>query len=389
MTLAAADRRSGLPEMKAEGVGEIGRKNGNWNSHTLNDSSGRPASVRVLVVDDSAFMRKLISDILNSAPGISVVGTARDGAEAVEKVRTLELDVVTLDVEMPKMDGLEALSQIMEHTPTPCVMLSAHTKVGARVTLEAISSGAFDFVLKPSGTISLDIEKIREELVFKVRAASRVDPHVLRRRRVSPAISREGYGKVRASPAVVAIGASTGGPRAISEILTRLPGSIPAAILIVQHMPLGFTRVFAERLNEESQLKVKEARDGVPISAGEVLVGRAGVHLEVAPDRSGGVVRLTTGPLKRGVRPSADVMMSSAARMYGRKTLGVVLTGMGRDGREGIVAIKKKKGMTIAEDESTCVVFGMPKAAISTGCVDRIVPLGEIPETIVEMVGKM
>ncbi len=351
---------------------------------------GERSFIRVLVVDDSAFMRKLISDMLDAAADISVVGTARDGDEALEKVRTLSVDVVTLDVEMPRMDGLEALSRIMESNPTPCVMLSAHTRVGAKTTLDAMDSGAFDFVLKPSGTISLDIEKIRGELIAKIRAASKVDPEVLKtRERAAPAVPREGWVRVGASKAVVTIGASTGGPRAISEILPRLPGDFPASILIVQHMPVGFTRSFAERLDEESQLTVREARDGDPISPGQVLIGRAGVHLEVAPNKGGEVVRLTKSPPRLGVRPSADVMMASAARIYGSRTLGVVLTGMGKDGRDGVKAIKRSKGMTIAEDESTCVVFGMPKAAISTGCVDEVVPLGRIPETIMDMLGKM
>ncbi|WP_456487820.1 protein-glutamate methylesterase/protein-glutamine glutaminase [Candidatus Alkanophaga liquidiphilum] len=335
--------------------------------------------IGVLVVDDSAFMRILISDMLCSDEEVEVVGVARDGEDALEKLEELSPDVITMDVEMPRLDGIGALKEIMRQKPTPVIMLSAHTQEGARTTLEALESGAFDFVPKPSGSISLDIEKVRSELLAKIKAAARARGTTLTQgRRVSKAGSVAGFEPGRRSERVVVIAASTGGPRALSEVLFALPASLPAGVLVVQHMPPFFTRALAERLNAACELQVKEAENGDEIKDGCVLIAPGDFHMLIN-DRK---VELNKEPPVNAVRPSADVTMRSAADAYGENVVGVVLTGMGRDGAAGIIRIKERGGRTIACDERTSLIFGMPKAAIETGCVDIVAPLHEIPKGI-------
>ncbi len=337
-------------------------------------------------MDDSALMRKLISDMLNSDPQIEVIATACDGLEAVNKVASLHPDVVTLDVEMPNMPGLVALGYIMSEYPTPVIMVS-----GVRmpeVVLEALEMGAVDFVLKPSGTISVDIYKIQEELINKVKVATLVNLTKVRRRAPRP---RPASGALRSFPRalkrLVAIGASTGGPQALDHVLSRLPSDLPAGILIVQHMPAGFTRSFAQRLDRCCAITVKEAEDSEPIEPGRAYIAPGGYHMRVAQALGHRIkVRLDRSPPVVGLRPSVNVMMQTVAEVYGSRAVGVLLTGMGSDGAEGLKRIKEHGGATVAQDQATSVIYGMPKAAIESGCVDKVLPLSQIAEEITRLV---
>ena len=351
--------------------------------------------IRVLVVDDSALMRLMISDILNSDKEIEVVATARDGEDGIKKVTELKPDVVTLDVEMPRLDGLDALGYIMSEIPTPVVMISAFTKKGAEVTFRAMEYGAVDFVSKPSGPISRGIRVIGDELIAKIKVAVRVDLDKLNF--IGPKKIPEKYLKAKPKKIVpevkvVTIGASTGGPRALGGILSQLDPDIPAGLLIVQHMARGFTKTFADRLDRESRIEVKEAEAGNRIEQGKALIAPGDYHMTVRRDKIGketaGVICLNQDSPVYGLRPTVDIMMLSAVEVYGGKTVGVILTGMGSDGAKGMKAIKENKGKTIAQDKNTCVVYGMPKAAVEEGVVDKVVPLDKIAEEIMKMVKK-
>ncbi len=342
--------------------------------------------IRVLVVDDSLFTRKVLCDLIDEEPGMEVVGTASDGVEACERVVELEPDVVIMDVEMPRMDGLAALRRIMRLRPTPVVMFSALTRKGAEVTLEALSSGAVDFVAKPYGKIMVDLSEIREELLRKIRSAAVANLRMVTRR----PIQARRVSKVRAPytgrPLVaVAIGASTGGPSAVAEVLSRFPEDLPAAVFLTQHMPPFFTRVFASNLDKRTEVRVKEAVDGEPAFAGTVYVAPGDYHMLVVRRRGRIVIELDRGPKVNNVRPSADPMMMSVAKVFGSCTVGILLTGMGRDGADGMTAIKAVGGFTIAQDRDTCVVFGMPKAAIEAGVVDKVLPLDKIGDEAVNV----
>jgi two-component system chemotaxis response regulator CheB len=349
--------------------------------------------IRVLVVDDSALMRLMISDILNSDKEIEVVATARDGEDGIIKVTELNPDVVTLDVEMPHLDGLHALGYIMSEIPTPVVMVSAYTQKGAEATLRALEYGAVDFVSKPSGPISRDIRTVGDELIAKVKTAATVDLDKLKF--IQPKKVSENYIKPRSQKdvqgvKVVAIGASTGGPRALGQMLPQLDPDIPAGILIVQHMPKGFTKAFAGRLDRESRIEVKEAEGGDRIEQGKALIAPGDYHMivkrKIFGKKTAGVISLNQEPPVYGLRPTVDAMMLSMAKVYGNRAVGVILTGMGSDGAKGMKAIKKNKGKTIVQDKDTCVVYGMPKAAVKERAVDKVVPVDKIAEEIMEMV---
>jgi len=338
---------------------------------------------RVLVVDDSSFMRKFICDIISTNRRLEVIDTAANGIEAVQKTIALKPDVITLDIEMPEMDGLEALSRIMQKCPTPVVMLSNQTRIGAEATVKALELGAVDFIAKPSGNISLDLDKIQDELILKVKVAARAYQRVLNYTdmQTEPLADTDKYkassGKTLPLQKLVVIGTSTGGPRALQTILSRMPGNIPAGVVIVQHMPKGFTKSLALRLNDISQLKVKEAEDGEEIKAGTAYLAPGDKHLILIRAGHKVFVKLTDTQPVGGHRPSVDVMMNSAVTC-GLPIVGVLLTGMGSDGVEGLTRIKAVKGMTIAEDQSTCVVWGMPRAAMESNVADRILPLPDI-----------
>jgi two-component system chemotaxis response regulator CheB len=346
--------------------------------------------LRVLVVDDSAFMRKVLTDLLQSDPAITVVGTARDGLDAVEKSLALQPDVITLDIEMPRLDGYGALREIMARRPTPVVMVSSLTQAGAEATVRALAMGAVDFVAKPSGSISLNMHVTRDELVAKVKAAAHATPRFRRVLGDLPPIRREAKGMVHAASEIgrlprrlVVIGCSTGGPGALHQIIPRLPGDLPAAVLVVQHMPPGFTRSLAMRLDEISAIAVREAQEGDRVAVGQVLVAPGGYHMLV--DREG-VIHLNTDPPLHGVRPAVDKTMESVTPIWQQATVGVILTGMGYDGAKGMVGIKKAGGRTIAEDASTCVVYGMPKVVAEMGAADQVLPVHEIADAIVRLV---
>jgi len=333
--------------------------------------------IKVLVVDDSALMRRLISDMINSSPDCEVVDTARDGGEAIEKVNRLRPDVITLDVEMPRINGLEALAHIMMHMPTPVIMLSALTAEGAETTMKALELGAVDFIPKPGGkSISLGIEEIKEELLRKIRAAARSKPRRLHLQRRKKYLRPK---RLRDNTAIV-FGASTGGPGTLMDILQSLPDDMPP-IFIVQHMPPGFTSSFAKRLNALARFEVKEAEDGDIIKSGVGYVAPGDYHMLIRRSR----IRLNQEPKLHGVRPAVDKTMESAAETFGSNTIGVLLTGMGSDGAEGLKKIKQAGGRTIVEAEQTCVVFGMPKAAIEAGAAEVIVPSYRIADEIIRM----
>lgn len=340
-------------------------------------------SIRALVVDDSAFMRKLITRILVDG-GVEVLGTARDGAEAIQRVLELQPDVVTLDVEMPRMGGLEALQAIMRERPTPCIMLSAFTPRGAEATLKALESGAFDFVQKPSGSISLDLGQVAEELLGKIHAAHRVNLGLLALKQVLPlpAALPAAAGAPESVREAVVVACSTGGPRALSELIPSLPGGLGAAVLVVQHMSAGFTKSLAARLDGASALTVKEAAEGDLLANGLVLLAPGDWHMSIKGSPQGWRVALDQRPQHLGVRPAADPLFISAAKAFGPHCLGVVMTGMGQDGSKGLCAIKAAGGSSLAQDEASCVVYGMPRHAIEAGLADKVVPLSGLAQAI-------
>jgi two-component system chemotaxis response regulator CheB len=341
--------------------------------------------IRVLVVDDSAFVRQALSRMLGTEPDIEVVGVAVDGRDGIEKAQTLRPDVITLDIQMPRMGGLEALERIMASHPVPVLLLSSQTREGADVTLRGLELGAMDFIDKSSVQGHMNLLSLAEELRAKIRALASVPPeriHALDTRAERLAAPERHV--VRAE--VVAIGTSTGGPPALQTIIPRLPEGLGSAILVVQHMPIGFTHSLAERLDARSALRVFEAEDGQPVSSGQVLIAPAGKHMKLR--KRGGAVKiwLDDEPRSSLHRPSADVLMASVAKVYGARSLGVVLTGMGSDGVEGLRAIRSAGGRTLAESEESCVIYGMPKAAVEAGVVDRSVPLGAMADEILSAV---
>ncbi|HEX5970886.1 MAG TPA: chemotaxis response regulator protein-glutamate methylesterase [Gemmatimonadaceae bacterium] len=351
-------------------------------------SSSGPTTV--LVVDDSAFMRRVITRIVDGSREFRVVGTARDGVEALAQVHALNPQIVTLDVEMPELDGLQALGYIMSETPRPVVMLSAATTQGdVDLTLRCLELGAVDFVRKPSGPVSIDLERVAETLLNALRAAREVNlggVQLLARPRFvqapPPPVRPHG-----ATTAVV-IAASTGGPRALAEVIPGLPAELDAAVLVVQHMPAGFTRSLAARLNSMSRLPVAEGIDGELVMANRVYLAPGGLHMRVAMDAAGRrCISLDGSAPVWGVRPSADPLFHSAVEQFGRSVVGVVLTGMGRDGSDGLSAIRAAGGKGIVQDRATSTIYGMPQAALQRAGAERMVPLGGVAGAVVELVG--
>jgi len=343
--------------------------------------------IRVLVVDDSAVMRKLLTAVLSRDPEVEVVATAVDGVVALRKLARFRPDVVTLDLEMPRMDGLEVLREMVAQSETPVVVVSAHTPRDAALTATALSMGAVDVVAKPRNALSGGIDVMGQELLGKVRAVAgrRWRRPNLQRLPALP-VTRE-TAAVQARR-VVAIAASTGGPAALAYILPRLPADLPAAVLVVQHMPEGFTEMLAQRLNQSCAMAVHEARDGDPLRHGRVLVARGGRHLRVRNTPQGPIALVGHGPVVSGHRPSADIMFHSVAGEFGERAVGVILTGMGDDGATGMKALHDGLGHTLAQDEESSVVFGMPRAAILRGAVDEVLSLERIPEAIVAEVAR-
>jgi len=343
------------------------------------------SKVRVLVVDDSALMRKLIPQILERDDSIEVVGTAMDGSFGLKKIDDLKPQVVTLDLEMPGMNGIDMLKQTMRKLyPVPVIVVSSHSTEGASITLKALGLGAFDFVAKPKD-VSTRMPEIAAELIAKIKAAasSKTPP-------VKPLASSQQYGKApissdQAPTKIVTIGVSTGGPHALQYVFSQLPADFPGTILVVQHMPENFTEMFARRLDETCALRVKEAQSGDLLMRGRVLICPGSRHLKVKRLPLGNVALLSDEPRIRGHRPSADVLFRSTAEEFGAQNVSVIMTGMGDDGAEGLGTVKAAGGMTIAQSEETCVVYGMPKAAIERGYAVRVVGLEAMASTLVSL----
>jgi two-component system, chemotaxis family, protein-glutamate methylesterase/glutaminase len=348
--------------------------------------------IRVLVVDDSALMRKLIPQLLEHDNEIHVVGTAMDGAFALKKIEELRPDAITLDLEMPRMDGIETLRQIMRSHQVPVVVVSAHTHEGAATTFKALHMGAFDFVAKPENVLAEGMQEIAAELIEKIKAAV-ASPF---RRRALPAVgiaaqvkSQRGAPVLGPASKVIAIGISTGGPQSLEYMLCQLPADFPAAILVVQHMPAGFTNTFARRLNDTCNLEVKEAQSGDLIAAGRVLICPGDRHMKIRRMPLGDVIVLSDDAKVNGHRPSVDVLFRSAAQEFGADAMGLLMTGMGEDGAEGLGVMKAAGALTIAQDEASSIVFGMPRAAIERGYANRVVGLEALPNTLIAHCGSV
>jgi two-component system chemotaxis response regulator CheB len=334
--------------------------------------------IRVLVVDDSAIVRKVLTDSLSAEPDLEVVGTAPDPFIARDKILSLEPDVLTLDIEMPRMDGLTFLRKLMRYRPMPVIVISSLGEASCQAAVSALREGAVEVLAKPGGPYS--VGELRLALPNKIRAAA-----LARVWRREPAEAKPQAAALQAAAAgasrVIAIGASTGGTEAIERVLTRLPANCPG-LVIAQHIPAGFSRAFAERLNQSCAIEVREAVDGDRVEPGLALVAPGNLHMLLRKTGAGYRVNVKDGPPVCYQRPSVDVLFQSAAAAAGAGAVGVILTGMGSDGAQGLLKMRQAGAATIAQDEETCVVFGMPKEAIRCGAVDRVAPLGKIPEAI-------
>jgi len=374
---------------------------------------------KLLVVDDSAFMRKLISDFFVGNSKVEVVGTARNGKDAIKKIQSLKPTVVTMDIEMPELNGLDALKEIMKQCPVPVVMLSSTTQRGTENAIAAIESGAVDFVAKPSGTISLDLHKIQNELVRKVEQAAMVPISKLKKpsgskRQQEPvtnastvinesqqvgrahtpanatatkvAVTRPQVEWSKVGKKIVLIGTSTGGPRALQEVVTKIPKSIQAPILIVQHMPAGFTKSLATRLDQLSEITVKEAEQGDILQNGVAYIAPGGYHIKLRKvGTTFGIVLDNQEPPRSGHRPSVDVMFEDVSQFNDFDKVAVIMTGMGHDGSNGLKVLKSTGNViAIAESSETCIVYGMPKAAVETQLVDEVADVDDIAQTIMK-----
>jgi len=342
--------------------------------------------VRVLIADDSTVMRTALVRMLESSPIIRVCGTARNGVEAVQKTKILQPDVVTMDVDMPVLDGIQALKQIMRESPCPVVMVSSLTLEGAKVTLDALEAGAFDYLPKEDLCHEAGALQLRYDLVEKIEAAAR-SPLALRKKPFHALalgfVDNALLNRSHVVPKLVVLGTSTGGPKALQEILPELPGDLPVGILVVQHMPPGFTAAFAKRLNGLCKLSVREARHGEMVEAGTVYVAPAGQHTTIFNNGlHQPTLSLSDLPSETVHKPSVDVTMLSAADLFGEYTLGIILTGMGCDGLEGMTAIRDAGGITIGQNEATCAVYGMPRACADRGILQKVLPLSQIPQQI-------
>lgn len=360
-------------------------------------------NISVLVVDDSAFMRKLISDFLNQEQGIDVIGTARNGQDAIKKVQLLDPDVVTMDIEMPVMNGLEALQVIMKQFPRPVIMLSSTTKEGTTNTINSLQYGAVDFIAKPSGAISLDLHKIKKEIIEKITLAKFANV-----RKVSNEVNNENgplgkieyskidssedksprfIGNIHRNQKIVCIGTSTGGPRALQQVLTKLPATIDAPIFIVQHMPSGFTKSLANRLNSVSMITVKEAENNEFVQNGVAYIAPGGFHLKVEKSGPSLIIKIDQSAVRNGHRPSVDVLFESISELKGYLKIAVIMTGMGSDGTEGLKSLKLAGTVkAISESEQSAIVFGMPKSAINTQLIDKVEDVEDIGDTIMKYV---
>ncbi len=363
-------------------------------------------SIKILVVDDSAFMRKAITMMLESDPAIKVIASARDGEEGVEKALKLKPDLITMDIEMPRMDGLAALKKIMATHPMPVMMLSSLTTDGADATLDALELGAVDFIPKQLSFVSLDIVKIQDELLAKIKnivaRKHTIMSSIKRRLKAAQAAGKKhtatrsagiikspisnlarGITKRNHPISIIAIGSSTGGPLALQSVIPKLPRNLPVGVVIAQHMPAKFTKSLADRLDSLSQVTVVEARGGEEIEAGVVYIAPGQKHLMVKKSGTKSIVIVQTYPESAMYKPCVDILMSSVSDIYGKTAMGVILTGMGHDGVDGLKKIKSKNGIIIAQNEDSCVVYGMPKAVVEAGIANHIVSIDDIGNEII------
>jgi two-component system chemotaxis response regulator CheB len=346
--------------------------------------------IKVLIVDDSALMRKILADILNSDDDISVIGTAKNGKEALEKIELLKPDLVTMDIEMPLMDGITTLKHIVSNFKLPVIMISSLTSQGAELTLKALDEGAIDFLPKPTNIFSLSQSDIKSEIINKVKAGSKSKLCNREPIKIPDKIDtsiEEWKVTQKYFSNIIAIGTSTGGPRALQSLLPEFPSDINASIVVVQHMPPKFTKSLADRLNLTSNIKIKEAEEGDILYRGYAYIAPGDFHMEIVKEGKNLVVRLNKEPQVMGLRPTVDILMESISKINGFSKIGIILTGMGSDGTKGIVKMKESNSYTIAQDEASSVVFGMPKAAITTNLIDEILPLNKIAGIIMKKVG--
>jgi two-component system, chemotaxis family, protein-glutamate methylesterase/glutaminase len=353
--------------------------------------------IKVLVVEDSSLARKVITDILSSDPEIEVVGTANNGQTAIYKNDSLEPDVITMDIEMPVMDGLESLRHIMEKNPKPVLMLSVLTKHGAEETFKALEYGAVDFIPKPSSNLPITLKELADLLIEKVKSVSKSEIKIQVKKKEPESKIRKEYIKSdfekgivsisgkETSSKIVGIGTSTGGPSALAGIFRCLPENFPSPVLVVQHMPEGFTKAFAERLDSNSGLKVKEAEEGDKIIPGHGYIAPGHSHMKIEVRNGEKIIKLDRGNKVSGHIPSIDVLFDSISENYGKNSVCVIMTGMGQDGAKGILKIRNNGGRTIAQDEETSVVYGMNRVAVQMGAIEEVVSLTDIPESIVKM----
>ena len=339
--------------------------------------------IRVLVVDDSPTVQSVLTNLLSAEPDIEVVGSASDPFEAKDLILKKRPDVITLDIEMPRMDGIAFLKRLMNFRPVPVIMISSYTRANSLRTLEALDAGALDFVAKPAGNVRTGLRKLKHEITTKVRAATwaRIKPSVLFGK-LEKAVPKA---RLMPSDKIIAIGASTGGTRAIQRLLGSIPSDVNG-IVIVQHMPVRFTKAFAQHLNTLFPMDVKEAEDGDGLDRGKVLVAPGGRHLHMAKDLKGYYVRLCYGRPVKHQRPSIDVLFHSVAKTAGRDAIGILLTGMGDDGADGLLAMKQAGAFTVAQDKATSVVFGMPGSAIERGAVEVVAALDDISGIILSAI---
>lgn len=340
--------------------------------------------IKVLVADDSALMRMMIVEILNSHPDINVVGVATNGHVVTEKLEKLNPDVITLDIEMPLMNGIETLKNIRKIKPTPVIMMSSLTKAGAEITLQALELGAFDFLTKPDPKLGYSLESVKNELISKVLMAAESGKKKHQFLKTPQNLFNKPFNNNNKLKTVI-IGSSTGGPQALKSVIPFLPADLPAQIAIVQHMPPKFTDLLAQRLDKISQIRVKEAQNGDRLKKGEAFVAPGNFHMSI---EDGGMIKMNQEPPLWGVRPAIDITLSSAAKVFKEDLICVILTGMGHDGTQGAGAVKKFGGYCIAEDKSTCVIYGMPKSVYDAGYTDKVAPLQEIANVIIEAVYK-
>lgn len=341
--------------------------------------------IKVLIIEDSFLMRKIIGETIMSDPELEVVGTAKDGGEGLEKVKSLSPDIVTLDINIPVIDGITVLERIMAERPTRVIMFSAYSRTGASSTIKALQLGAVDFIAKPFGEVSVGLDKLRDEIIAKIKTAMQIDLHkyVKSQGGQAPSVEAAPHAAIKK---LVVIGASTGGPKAVLDVMQNIAPDLPAVFLIVQHMPKGFTMSFAERIAWQSGVRAKEAEEGDILLPGRAYVAPAGSHMTVEKDRDQYRIRLNQDPPVNFVRPAVDVTMLSVAETFGRNIIAVVLTGMGKDGLEGVRKIKSAGGRVIIQDEASSVVWGMPRAIFKAGLADEVLPVSKIPAAILKYI---